>query len=285
MSFRTGFVLSTQRSGTKLFGDILNSSKFFNPLGEVFHEDYLRFPGQAHGRPALAENDPNLRFWDFKKEQAKKEGHVYCRTYDDCCEIFRDYLLFLQSFVDEGVITTVDVMYNNLSVLSHNWQKITEPPFLLQILKKFDVPVIHLIRENLLDSYCSMKRMHKTGIRHTVTEVNAGELQITLDLKDLERTLFDNLLVRKLLKNYLKDYPLSCEIYYPDFLTDDTTIEDSSLKRLAALFNLDEKSLTFKGSPLKKTSPKKEEYVTNITEAEDLYKRLQAEVAQITLWR
>lgn len=139
-------VVAKQRSGTNLLRRTLASSQYFEDLNEVFH---------------MNNDQPNL-FWQFRQELIKENYELAFPSQENQTQIFS---LFIDKISNASVdFSLIDIKYNSSHHLNHLWQDPLETPYLLELLAKNNIPIIHLVRKNIFETYVSLMTASKLNV-------------------------------------------------------------------------------------------------------------------------
>jgi hypothetical protein len=144
-----GFLIARQRSGTGALGTVLDQHPQVAYLGEVFHDDAVNRP-------------PN--YFAFIRSQLETNPKAFLPS--EAPNNFDKYLESVESQRTKD-ISIIDVKYNSVHHINSTWYTNSSTPVLiLKILRK-NLPVIHLIRANLLRTFLSGKLADLNRIYHT----------------------------------------------------------------------------------------------------------------------
>jgi hypothetical protein len=168
-------MLARQRSGTNPLRDVLASHPQIFCTPEVFHE--LPSPD--------AELEVETNFFNFLEEHPRGRDKRPL-SFEAQEEIFLDFLSYLRCFSDRDYIF-VDVKYNSTHHLDEPWREITAQPTLFRFIKKHELRVLNLTRQNYLRFYLSLAKANATGQWTQAGDRKAGdrEPKLTLDIADL----------------------------------------------------------------------------------------------------
>ena len=128
------FVIAMQRSGTNLLRKALAGDQGLFDLNEIF--------------------DPyHQQYWPFREKMIRNRPELSVPNSSNQLEIFES---FLNHHLDQnrGQLI-VDVKYNSTHHLNRVWHAPGSRPLLLDWLVEQQCPVIHLVRENILENYVS----------------------------------------------------------------------------------------------------------------------------------
>lgn len=245
--------IAMQRSGTKFFGGSLNSGSFYRSRGEVFH-------------PVSVEEFAITRYLE------RENLNLFGLDYNGFCSFFDGYFSYLQS-LDESRGVHIDVMYNNLGALVPIWTypgELSVPAF-IQYAKSRGFPIVHIFRGNMLDAFISDAAASARGVFHTFKEGDvARDFEIELDLSKLKKTITSNMRTRDLVEHSLKGYKKSISLRYPDFIRENTVaIGEDVIDRVFGCAGE-----IFGASPFRKTTNKGKLLISNLDEAEAVYKEI-----------
>lgn len=173
-------LLSTQRSGTNLLRSVLDSHpQVYGALGEIFHSNHLADP---------------LRFFSFLLEEVKTDPALALpgsRIME-----FEKYLEFLDRKLPDQ-ITILDVKYNSLHHLDEWWKG---KDGLFDVCKRLNIPVIHLIRNNV--------------VRTAVSELIANQSRVFVVQKGAENAPLEKLRIEpRALLNRIRNLQRTIEMH------------------------------------------------------------------------
>ena len=132
---RPVFVVATQRSGTNLLRKSLAATELFFDLNEVF--------------------DPfHAEFWDFKQRRLVERPELSLPATDNQLELWHGYLNQRLPGIKKP-FTLIDVKYSSMHHLDSLWHEHGSAPLLVEWLSVNQFPVIHVVRENVLDTHVS----------------------------------------------------------------------------------------------------------------------------------
>lgn len=135
ISTRPVFVIATQRSGTNLLRKSLAQTNLFCDLNEVF--------------------DPyHNGYWEYRTQRISENPTLSNPTEENQVELWHGFLQQKLLPIDER-FTLIDVKYNSAHHLDTVWRDHGQMPFFLRWLATNRFPVIHIVRENVLDTYVS----------------------------------------------------------------------------------------------------------------------------------
>ena len=135
ISTRPVFVIATQRSGTNLLRKSLAQTNLFCDLNEVF--------------------DPyHCAYWDYRTSRIGAEPKLSLPVEESQLELWHGFLQQSLLPIRES-FTLIDVKYSSTHHLDTFWRDHGQTPFFLRWLAANKFPVIHVVRENVLDTYVS----------------------------------------------------------------------------------------------------------------------------------
>lgn len=226
-------VLTTQRTGSSMFLDVLNGFPGYEGHMELFLDHKRK-------SPALAGKNDFLRYYEWKNNKYS----------------FRPFSVwrYLSEFYSRESYLGFKLMYSHLKKYPE-----TVPYIAYKKLK-----IIHLIRNNYLDIIISEKIAELTGKSHTTNSSEDNKQTIYLQpqiVLDRVKKLHSNTkFIRKLISTLKMNQ--SIEIYYEDILSD----PDKTMDKVKNLIGIDN-STELKQSTLKKRQTKcKKDIIRNYDE-------------------
>lgn len=189
MKFMT--VIGTQRTGTTLLRSILGTHPKIKTYGEVFLNRHV------HMKEA---------YYYFYQEHIKTHMNLIVPSIENNAKLFEAYLKYMESLSlkNDPEYIMFDCKYNFLlGTLVPGEFNYHSLPFLLMQFKSQNVKMIHLIRQNLLETYVSSllsvaNQVWATTsldrIKHRSTVVNTEDLVALLHRRKSEQNYFVSLL-------------------------------------------------------------------------------------------
>lgn len=227
--FSVAILLATQRSGTHLLkGAIDTHPQIAAPFTEVFHDGY--------------EGD-RANFFHYMLEQAKSDPT--CVLPHHRMGLFSKYLGDMPTICGKPHVV-VDIKYNSIHHVHTMWQTTVRPAPLFNFIRQHNVPVIHLVRRNLLKTVISNLRAGKLEQYHRLQDQPADTSKIHVK----PQTVLDHLQLLQALQGAMAEAVRMCPrvltFYYEDLLrssTDNsgnqTVFNPEPLGQVAGLFNVE----------------------------------------------
>jgi LPS sulfotransferase NodH len=229
-------ILTTQRSGSTLLQELLDSHSDIKVLREIF----------LNKKPKNIWADPNLiSFYEFKNER------VSIRPW-----ITFQYLNKLDAYPGEHKAIGFKLMYNQFSLY---------PEILLKLIAD-RFKIIHLVRDNYLDVVFSKINAIENDLFHTRTEVEMNSIQVNPSF--LLKKLYQQEMTVKLAYSILKIMPNSVLNISYNCLCDNRGV---TLNSVLNFLNISNTEIDFKSS-LQKIS--KGSYKEKIANYDEVYQRL-----------
>lgn len=246
------FLLSTQRSGSHFLKSFIETH-FANVIcsGETLENPF----SPAHQAPTLSTHPEVLHFWPWYKREAA-DGNISGAP-EKRIEAFEVYLTKLAALTAPRDLV-IDTKYNSIRALSGCKDTEYGPEDFISFLTSRKIPVLHLIRKNILRTIISYKLARDTGVWHRTVERSSDEPlpKIRLNPKGV---LLEIRYGIKLIQEYqsrFSGYPGYGEIIYEEFIQEQKYSEPGRNSRILARF-LDKMPLvpSQKTLPFKKTTP------------------------------
>jgi len=245
-------LLSTQCSGSHFLKSYIES----HFAGVVCSGEILREPGElARKYPALPTQPEFPHFWPWYEAQAAA-GKISVAP-DRRLEAFANYLSELSAAVDPGDLV-IDAKYNSLRSLSGYCDTDYGSHDFTSFITSRNIPVLHLIRKNILKAIVSTKLALEIGAGHHSQQRSPGERLPSIRLNP-KNVLFEIRYAFKLTQDYqnrFSGYANYDEVVYEDFVREQNYPEPGIYSRVLALF-LDKTPAAAVQTPLpfKKTTP------------------------------
>ncbi len=176
-------ILAGQRTGSTGLGRGLAQLLDYQWLGEIFHSD---FADPATDLDLESNINKRANFFNYRYHRCQGDPTLTFPSKKNQEQLFQGYMDFiLDRFNNNGVI--VDIKYTSLHHLDTYWLWPNSIPFLLKLIRQAEIPVVHVVRENLFAQYCSYQLAVKNNFWHRRPGEDQPEGTLTLDVKDAER--------------------------------------------------------------------------------------------------
>ena len=156
-----GILLARQRSGTGALGNVIDRHPRLKYLGEVFHPDNI---GQR------------LNYFTFLSEQVAEDPSNALPDSQ-----IANFLAFMESVSEGSDAQIVDIKYSSLHHLNGAWHSPVGRPRILQHAREHNVPIIHLQRDNFVQTYVSGKLAEANVVWHARSHEEIGTTSLTID--------------------------------------------------------------------------------------------------------
>lgn len=256
---RLVFLIAAQRTGTNVFGRLLDDSGVFDHYGEVFD------PNKIHGK--------FMSFFHYLNSDDTARD-LYCLPNEaNIRELFDRWL---RDFLSMGTrpYALFDLKQNALHRFNALSQSPSEAPFLIRMAREKGIPIIRITRRNLFEQAVSWEVAVRSNTWHLPKEYKPsnGDVRFSLEKDALLRSLYalrdDNLQICR----FLHDYPVSVELDYEDMYPDHIHLNPSVLDRLAVMLEDTRIRDIPTILPFAKTVPRASDHIVNI---QDVIKWLQ----------
>lgn len=241
-------LISTQRSGTNLLRSLLMSTGNLIDFKEVFHNNITKH-----------------NFFRFRRDIFNKNPHLSIPTPENIRHLFNQYIKYLAVQANNNSFI-IDIKYNSFCHLSPCWQSPLQKPFLLNIIQENEMKIIHLIRDNVLETECSMQVLHKNKKACYTHEENPKYMSIRLNTDKIVEQLKYRQKEISFFQNYLDKYKNSCTIKYSEIAKG--SLSDEVRERLYQCLGLIITGNT--KTPYKKIAGSKKEMIENYDEVVDV---------------
>jgi hypothetical protein len=204
-------LLATQRSGTNMLRDILDTHDHIRSLPEVFSQNYSRRALLPDGAPYF------LEYLETEIAKSAKAGLPKSRP-----RIVRDYLQFLESKLrDRDCTGIVDIKYSSLHHAEGLRCHPSAPPAMLGLIEDLGYRVVHMVRCNRVACALSLLRAHRTGVFRVFEPAHVERVTYSVSprrlINEADRIEREQRLVRQWLVESSLD---SMEIHYEELFAD-----------------------------------------------------------------
>ena len=244
-------LIAKQRSGTHLLQSLLSSLPYFSSHDEVFHQNGIK---------------SNKNYFNFRRDRFKENPDLSIPTIENIKHLFDSYFDFLGNSATTDYCIT-DIKYNSVSHFVPIWHSPVKQPTLITLAKQNSLPIIHLVRENVLEAYASMLLARKNKQYAKYRDKSLKFTTININPQTIVCELQNRLKEIDFFRSYLDNYKYSCYIKYSEILEDQSLSKSVKDKiKLLLKVNIQEKNYT----PYAKMAPTLEEMIENYDEVLDI---------------
>jgi LPS sulfotransferase NodH len=241
-------LLSTQRSGSHFLKSLIET-RFPGVVcsGEVLGEP---FDQQS---PVLPSHPEIARFWTWYGHEVAT-GAISAAP-NKRIEAFASYLAQLSAAAEPQDLV-IDVKYNSVRSLSGYEDTDHGSTDFTTFIKSREIPVLHLIRKNILKTLVSHELARQSGIWHRLTEKDPSEVlpKIRLNPKKVLRAIKHLERLNNDYQEHFADYPKYEEVVYEE-LVDEQNQPGESLQLLALFLGKEQRQAPSSPVASKKTTP------------------------------
>lgn len=220
------FLISTQRSGTNLFRRAISQNEMFQEFSEPFA------PRSDYG------------FWFLKTKLIESNKDLVIPTPENQNYIFKEFLEYFSSHCTKEYYI-IDIKYDSVEHFNSVWHNPCSRPNLFELIKKYNIPVIHLIRSNYLEVYISSLLASRTQVwvadaSSNPTEDSPQENLIEVDLQELIQAVKNRENQVELFKSYVNSCPQCLNLFYENLLSEDgTELSKQVVQKIKKLLEFD----------------------------------------------
>jgi len=170
--------------------------------GEIFHNKYADPFTDYRCSKLLSER---ANFFNFRHELFRVRPELSIPSGENQSTVFTLYLDNLRS-VSRSDDYLIDIKYTSWHHLNTFWWTGTRKPFLIDLVMRLGISVIHLRRRNHFSMYCSQKLAEQTGVWWT-SELRelAGECFV-VNLEDCKRYMEEVRVAERSFDNWLSKH-------------------------------------------------------------------------------
>jgi hypothetical protein len=229
-----GFLLARQRSGTGALGSILGRHPQLRYLGEVLHPNPERAAVAEVMDPGVRSEDVNF-FRYVRADAARLAGFCDPNRRADVVERYFEGLR--ERFGPR--VPIVDVKYASIHHWNGGWQGALERPWLIRYIRKNRLPIIHLKRGNLLETYVSGRLAEENQVWHTKTAGRLKTTDIEVDVRYLLSVLEETSDEVRLMDSWLAGFGNMMEVEYADLFDADGIADRGVMRKIRKRMGLD----------------------------------------------
>lgn len=205
-SFLRRFIVisAPQRSGTTALQSALKTSPEIDTFFEVFHSEQF--------------NVPTNFFYFLKVHSWAQQLYITPRA-ENMEKLFVRYLRYL-SGLNEANRLIVDVKDNSLHNLDAVWQDPGTPPFLVRLLRKYNIPVLRLRRRNVFLQVISTHIASHHKRYHFSVDEDVPDVTIRVNPESIHRAIAARMQVSARVDEFVASCNPCYRILYEDIFVD-----------------------------------------------------------------
>ena len=192
-------ICAAPRSGTTFLGDSVRRAYEAAWPGEIFYEVRLEpgiDPRNVEDRHARG------NFFTLRARALHQRPELTYPDIDARRALFDLYLDSLRTGFPERRFL-LDVKYTSWHHLDGYWRGPKDPPGLIELVREKNIPVVHLVRQNVFALYCSQRLAETSGKweRQAGTPANTGTL--TIHPEECHQWMIDMVNTQKMFTKWL----------------------------------------------------------------------------------
>ena len=207
-------MLSRQRSGTGAIASVLERNPLF-----VYETEIL---------------DPTSEESFFL--HLEKRG-ISCKTPYEFCDRFKKYISDLRD--NRSTISIIDIKYNSLGAFCPPFYSFTEVPWILHQFSQLSVPILHLVRPDLLDVFASGKLAEANGVWHARPQDQVPITRIRLNIREFRGFRRTAMKEDAFFKDFFSGYGFHLELSYYECFTKEGELSETALASISQFLRLD----------------------------------------------
>ncbi len=230
-----GVLLARQRSGTGALGSILGRHPGLAYVGEVLHPNPERASVGEVLEPGIRSEDVNF-FRYLARDPGRLEGFCDPNLRAEGIERYLDWLE--ERFHPR--IPVIDVKYRSLHHWNCGWQGALERPWLIRHCRQKRLPVIHLKRKNLLETYVSGHLAEINQVWHAKSHDEMTTRSMEIDIANLTGWLDETAREVGLVDSWLEGARALADIDYAELFDAKGAADRSVMRRIKRCFKLEQ---------------------------------------------
>jgi len=208
-------LIARQRSGTGAIGSVLDKHPSLKYLGEVFHPSNL---GQEQN------------YFTFARAQAAENPDLILP--DSRYDTFEAFLAH-EAERFPGKTLVVDVKYRSLHQLDGGWRGIVERPTLLSQAMARNVPILHLTRNNAVETFVSGRLAEANKVWHARADQDVKVRSVVLDIRQMSNYIVNTEREIEQVKLWTQTYPHLALFDYSEMFDDAGLISTKTAAQIA----------------------------------------------------
>jgi LPS sulfotransferase NodH len=234
-------IIGNARSGTTAFGHAIAAATGATYLGEIFHA--VRGPqDDAEYEKYLIQ--PWTNFFSFKESVVREFPALVYPSEENQRILWRLFLHRVRERAQTRKLI-IDIKYNSLHHLNFVWQDPAGTPGQLKILRGDNVPIFHLVRNDLFAQAVSIQRAQLTGQWHFVASGPPPEIdKIKIDPEAAARFMQISAAGRQFVAASLRSYKPALEVVYENLFDDEGRLTQATRRRVGDVLGTELKQET-----------------------------------------
>ncbi|MEL6767219.1 MAG: hypothetical protein AAFP17_08565 [Pseudomonadota bacterium] len=213
-------LLARQRSGTGALGSVLDKQPSLKYLGEILHPDNA---GEADN------------FFTFLAERVGENAAAAMPWEQEL--LFEGYLARMAERYP-GRVPVLDVKYRSLHHLAGGWRGLLERPWLIRHADARGAAIIHLTRQNYVESFVSGRLAEANRVWHATEADRLGVQSAVIDIRALSHYIETTSDEVALIERWLKPTKRLATLDYGEMMDGEGALAEGPAHRLAALLGV-----------------------------------------------
>jgi LPS sulfotransferase NodH len=263
---RYAFIVSRPRSGSTALGRTLGLVEGVNYCGEVFHHARGPHDDENYDRYLVA---PEYNYFTFRQRMFSSFPDLAYPSRKNQQALWTHFLTAVESR-DPGKLHVLDVKYNSVHHLDPLYHSPFDSPLLLQLLKAQQIPIIHIVRHNLVAQAISLLIAQRTGRWHKLRAWQPAEPPSPIAIEP--RVLLDTIeRAGRELKHFeavLRHHPRLLPLTYETLYNAKGDLDPDEAKRINDFLGLDGGILWSHTPPTERLQSSPFSAVSNLKELE-----------------
>ncbi len=208
-------LIARQRSGTGAIGSVLDKHPSLKYLGEVFHPGNI---GEVQN------------FFTYCRDRGGSEPERLLP--DNLFDLFLGFMDEMSArYPDRTLI--VDVKYRSLHHLNGGWQGLVQRPKILQEVINRRLPILHLTRNNFVESFVSGRLAEENKVWHASSAESIRVSSVTVDIRNLSNYVVNTEREVALIREWTGGYGKLVDFDYADMMDGDGHVEAGLAEQIA----------------------------------------------------
>jgi len=193
-------ICAAPRSGTTFLADAVCTAYEATNANEIFNDAYIE-PGFDFRNAEDPQDRAN--FFMFRADAILRRPELVYPDINTRRALFDLYLDHLrETFTTDRCL--IDVKYNSWHHLDDYWRFQHESPGLIELVREKNIPIVHLVRENVFALYCSLQLARLSNIWHSRVEGSAASKTLKVDVEDCRQWMTEMAETQSLFAEWLR---------------------------------------------------------------------------------
>lgn len=202
-------ICAAPRSGTTFLADAVCAAYEATNSREIFNDAFVE-PGFDFRNAEDFQDRAN--FFMFRADAILRRPELVYQDIGARRALFDQYLDYLRE-ISPTDRCLIDIKYSSWHHLDGYWRFQNDPPGLIELVREKNIPIVHLVRENLFALYCSLQLARLSNIWHSQVEGPSPTKTLKVDIEACRHWMTEMAGTQSLFAEWFHGHPVHTLTY------------------------------------------------------------------------